>query len=79
MNLNLMIIVAIINALQNGANAITSLATGLPAKDEIVIKKSCLMDRVYRMIAYDCSHMDAKKIPENLKTSVEVRIIGNLY
>jgi hypothetical protein len=34
--------------------------------------KKCKIDRVHKMIAYDCSALGLTEIPKNLKTSVEV-------
>jgi Leucine-rich repeat (LRR) protein len=38
--------------------------------------KKCQVDRVHKMIAYDCTDLKLTEIPKNLKTSVEVSLIG---
>jgi Leucine-rich repeat (LRR) protein len=38
--------------------------------------KKCQVDRVHKMIAYDCTDLKLSEIPKNLKTSVEVNLIG---
>lgn len=45
----------------------------IPAVEEtVIIKTHCNVDRVYRMLGYDCSNMNLKEVPQNLRTSVEV-------
>lgn len=57
----------------NNINAIAGLAADLPQKEEPVRKKSfCVSERVYRHSGYDCSNMNLRDVPQNLKTSVEV-------
>lgn len=34
--------------------------------------KKCQIDRILKMIAYDCTDLKLSEIPKNLKTSVEV-------
>lgn len=57
--------------------------TSLPIPEEtVVIKTYCSVDRVLRMLGYDCSNMNLKEIPQNAKSSVEVREIwwfGSLF
>lgn len=57
----------------NIINAISGLAADLPQKEEPVRKRSfCVAERVYRHSGYDCSNMNLRDVPQNLKTSVEV-------
>lgn len=54
-------------------NAVAGLAADLPQKEEPVRKKThCVSERVYRHSGYDCSNMNLRDVPQNLKTSVEV-------
>lgn len=34
--------------------------------------KRCSLDRIHKMIAYNCAHLDLTEIPSNLKKSTEV-------
>lgn len=71
MYFNVMVLLAFLIG-QRSVDGITSLAS-LPAKEEVIVPKTCTMERVYRLIGYDCSKMDLKDIPQTLKTSLEVR------
>lgn len=52
----------------------------IPAPEETVfIKTYCGIDRVYRMLGYDCSNMNLKDVPQNAKTSVEVNFISFFF
>lgn len=53
--------------------ATANLPAHIPTATETVLKKSfCVGDRVYRKISYDCSQMDLREVPQNIKSSVEV-------
>lgn len=57
----------------NTITGATGLAADLPAKEEPIKKKTyCVSERVYRMNGYDCSNMNLRDVPQNLKTNVEV-------
>lgn len=48
-------------------------AASIPAAEETVVKKNhCVLERVYRMMGYDCTYMDLKEVPQNLRSNVEV-------
>lgn len=58
----------------NFIDGTVGLAADLPPKEEPAAKKSfCVSERVYRMNGYDCSNMNLRDVPQNLKTGVEVR------
>lgn len=44
----------------------------IPAREEVVIPKTCTLDRVYKMPSYDCSSMNLREIPQNLRSNIEV-------
>lgn len=70
-NAVILLIVICLHQYVHGAASLVA----LPAKEEVVIQKSyCTMDRVYRLLGYDCSNMNLKEVPQNLRTSVEVRL-----
>lgn len=50
-------------------DATTALA---PTEKAIIKKTQCEPGDVYRMFGYDCSNMDLKEVPQNLRTSVKV-------
>lgn len=69
MNAVLIILISLINAL----NYIDATASIPAAEETVVIKSHCNVDRVYRMLGYDCSNMNLKDVPQNLRSSVEVK------
>lgn len=72
------IIVVIFLAIINAPYTIETTANGpahIPTATETILKKThCIGDRVYRYISYDCSQMDLREVPQNIRTSVEVNI-----
>lgn len=53
-----------------GAVATTAL---VPLREDAPIPKTCSMDRVYKMIGYDCSDMRLNEVPQHLRTNVQVK------
>lgn len=52
---------------------ITLATTSLvPAREEVIIPKTCTMDRVFKMVGYDCTNMNLKEIPQHLRTNLQV-------
>lgn len=41
--------------------------------------KRCFVDRVHKMIAYNCASLGLKEIPKYLKTTTEVSLIRNVF
>lgn len=75
MKFNVIVFVVLVNALNNGGFAQTSLVKDLPPpKEEIHIPKTCTYDRVYKMNACDCSKMDLKEVPTHLRSNIEVSV-----
>lgn len=52
-----------------------NLPAGAAVEETVVVKTHCTMDRVYRLLGYDCSNMNLKEVPQHLKSSVEVIFI----
>lgn len=38
-------------------------------------KKDCTMERVQRLVAYNCNNLKYKEVPQNLQSGAEVRLI----
>jgi hypothetical protein len=38
--------------------------------------KRCIMERVHRMIGYNCAKLELREIPKTIKTSTEVKKIS---
>lgn len=73
MYFKIILMLAFLDGFQNsGAVGKTSLEM-IQAKDENIVIKTCTLERVYRLIGYDCANMNLKEIPQHLKTSLEVR------
>lgn len=73
MNTNAAILFAFI-FIQQCINGATSLAA-LPEKEEVIVKKTyCTLERVGRMLAYDCSNMELRDVPQKLRPGVQVMI-----
>lgn len=71
MNTNAAILFAFI-CIQQCINGATSLAE-LPEKEKVIVKKTyCTLEKVHRMLAYDCSNMELKDVPQKLRTGVQV-------
>lgn len=53
------------------------LTANIPTATETILKKlQCQGDRAYNLIGYDCSQMDLREVPQNIRSSVEVNQIG---
>lgn len=71
MNINAAILFAFF-CMQQCIDGATSLVS-LPEKEEVIVKKTfCTLERVGRMLAYDCSNMELKEVPQKLRPGVQV-------
>lgn len=46
-----------------------------PTEKSIIRKTHCEPGDAYRLFGYDCSNMDLKEVPQNLRSSVKVNYI----
>lgn len=58
---------------------VTATTSLVPAREETIIPKSCTMERIFKMIGYDCSDMNLKEVPQYLRTDLQVSIALKLH
>lgn len=73
MNFNVMICLAVINAVQNFGLGSTNLADN-PQLTTVHqhVKTRCEILPVNKLYSYDCSSMELEVVPQNIRSSVEV-------
>lgn len=69
------VIVVVLVSLMYAPIQIESQSTIPKPEETVVIKSYCSIDRVFRMLGYDCSNMNLDKVPQTAKTSLEVNWI----
>lgn len=63
--------VVVLNALNNGVYGLVDSVVPT-AKDEVLIPKKCVYDRIYGMLGADCAKMDLKDVPTYLRSNIGV-------
>lgn len=53
---------------------VTATTALVPAREEVVVPKSCTMERVFKMVGYDCADMNLKEVPQYLRTNLQVSV-----